>query len=268
MDHLRPRPASGPLLPPPPRQSEPPTSTLDPRPDHRRCIPDDRPNLASGLAGLQPLQPTSFRPLLPPRSHRGSMHSDRLYGYRKHPERHLYLVPGPDPTTQVQSPGHGHPATPRHDRPYLRERDGHLPGHIDRRLGLPQSNRHQPSRPDIQLHPKIQTRVPRPKSDHGRRRARKSQVQHGRSANSLREPAKVDPDKNPCGPWPTFPKAHRAPGASGPEIPPTDHGAAGGFKQAGDFGPGDEEEEIGLHMWGRRGRFAMPIPWFQTEGHA
>ena len=86
--------------------------------------------------------------------------------------------------------------------------------------------------------------------------------------SSLQESAKADPDKKPCEPWPTFPKAHRAPSASGPEIPPTDRGAAGGVKQAGDIGPGDDDEEIELHMWERRGRFAMPIPWFQTEGHA
>ena len=82
--------------------------------------------------------------------------------------------------------------------------------------------------------------------------------------NSLQEPAKAA-DKKHVVPWPTFPKAYRTPSPSGPGIS-YDH-ADGRVKKAGDNGPGDEDEEIEVHMWERRGKFAMQIPWFQTEGH-
>ena len=85
--------------------------------------------------------------------------------------------------------------------------------------------------------------------------------------NSLQEPAKVNSDKKPCVPGPTFPKAHRAPSDSGPEVPLNDRADAG-VRKAGDDGRGDDDEEIELHMWERHGKFARQIPWFQTGGHA
>ena len=42
------------------------------------------------------------------------------------------------------------------------------------------------------------------------------------------------------------------------------HGGKGGGHNAED----DEEEEIGLHMWEKRGKLVMEVPWFRTEGHA
>ena len=84
--------------------------------------------------------------------------------------------------------------------------------------------------------------------------------------NSLQEPVKAYSDKKQVVPWPTFPKAHRTPSGSGPEIL-NDHADAGN-KKVGDNRPGEEDEEIEVHMWERHGKFAMQIPWFQTEGHA
>ena len=78
--------------------------------------------------------------------------------------------------------------------------------------------------------------------------------------NSLQEPAKAA-DKKHVVPWPTFPRAYRIPSGSGPEIS-NDHADAG-VKRAGDA----EDEEIEVHMWERRGKYAMQIPWFQPEGH-
>ena len=31
---------------------------------------------------------------------------------------------------------------------------------------------------------------------------------------------------------------------------------------------GDEDEEIGVHMWENRGKLVMEVPWFKTAGHA
>lgn len=84
--------------------------------------------------------------------------------------------------------------------------------------------------------------------------------------NSLQEPAKADSDRKQSVSWPKFPKAHRNRSDSGLEIS-KDH-ATVDVRKVGDNGPGDEDEEIELHMWERRGKFAMQIPWFQTEGHA
>ena len=30
----------------------------------------------------------------------------------------------------------------------------------------------------------------------------------------------------------------------------------------------EDEEEIGVHMWEKRGKLVMEVPWFKTEGHA
>ena len=30
----------------------------------------------------------------------------------------------------------------------------------------------------------------------------------------------------------------------------------------------DEDEEIGVHMWEKRGKLVMEVPWFKMEGHA
>ena len=83
--------------------------------------------------------------------------------------------------------------------------------------------------------------------------------------NSLQEPAKAA-DKKQVVHWPTFSEAHRTPSGPGPEI--LNGHADAGNKKPGDNRPGDEDEEIEVHMWERRGKFAMQIPWFQTEGHA
>ena len=84
--------------------------------------------------------------------------------------------------------------------------------------------------------------------------------------NSLQEPVTAYSDKKQIVPWPTLPNAHRTPSGSGPEIL-NDHANAG-VNKAGYTGLGDEDEEIEVHMWERRGKFATQIPWFQTEGHA
>ena len=84
--------------------------------------------------------------------------------------------------------------------------------------------------------------------------------------NSLQEPRKADSDMKQAVSWTTFAQAHRTPSDLGPEFP-KDHADAGVMK-VGDNGPGDEDEEIEVHMWERRGKFVMQIPWFQTEGHA
>ena len=83
--------------------------------------------------------------------------------------------------------------------------------------------------------------------------------------NSLQEPAKAA-DKKQVVHWPTFSEAHRTPSGPGPEI--LNGHADAGNKKPGDNRLGDEDEEIEVHMWERRGKFAMQIPWFQTEGHA
>ena len=83
--------------------------------------------------------------------------------------------------------------------------------------------------------------------------------------NSLQEPAKADSDKKQAVSWPTFFQTQRTPSYSGLEIPNDD--ADAGAKKAGDSRSRDEDEEIEVHMWERRGQFAMQIPWFQTEGH-
>ena len=41
-----------------------------------------------------------------------------------------------------------------------------------------------------------------------------------------------------------------------------------GAKGAGDDPEEDEEEEIGVHMWEKRGKLVMEVPWFRTKGHA
>lgn len=41
------------------------------------------------------------------------------------------------------------------------------------------------------------------------------------------------------------------------------HGAKGRIAEAE-----DEDEEIGVHMWERRGKLINEVPWFRTEGHA
>ena len=84
--------------------------------------------------------------------------------------------------------------------------------------------------------------------------------------NSSQKPAKAGSDKKQAVPWPTFSQALRTPSGSGPEI--SNDYADAGVKKAGDGGSRDEDEEIEVHMWERRGRFVMQIPWFLTEGHA
>ena len=42
------------------------------------------------------------------------------------------------------------------------------------------------------------------------------------------------------------------------------HGAMG----AGGDAEEDEEEEIGVHMWEKRGKLFMEVPWFRTKGQA
>ena len=37
---------------------------------------------------------------------------------------------------------------------------------------------------------------------------------------------------------------------------------------AGGNAEDDEDEEIGVHMWERRGKLVMEVPWFKMEGHA
>lgn len=41
------------------------------------------------------------------------------------------------------------------------------------------------------------------------------------------------------------------------------HGAKGRIAEAE-----DEDEEIGVHMWERRGKLINEVPWFRTEGRA
>ena len=84
--------------------------------------------------------------------------------------------------------------------------------------------------------------------------------------NVLQEPAKADSDTEQAMPWPLLSQAQRAPSSSCWEIS-NDH-ADVGFQKAGDHRPGNEDEEIEVHMWERRGKMAMQIPWFQTEGRA
>ena len=83
--------------------------------------------------------------------------------------------------------------------------------------------------------------------------------------NSLQEPAKAYSDKEQVMHWPTLPKAHRNRSGSNSEI--SNYYADPAVKKAGDNEPGDEDEEMEVHMWERRGKFAMQIPWFQTEDH-
>ena len=44
------------------------------------------------------------------------------------------------------------------------------------------------------------------------------------------------------------------------------------FKKRGakmsDGNEGDEDEEIGVHMWEKRGKLVMEVPWFKVEGKA
>ena len=84
--------------------------------------------------------------------------------------------------------------------------------------------------------------------------------------NSVQGPVRADSDNELVMLWPTLSKAQRRPSGPDPETP---HDLAdGGVKKAGDTGPGDEDEEIEVHMWERRGKLAMQIPWFQTESRA
>ena len=42
----------------------------------------------------------------------------------------------------------------------------------------------------------------------------------------------------------------------------------GGQRPGGNAEDEDEDEEIGVHMWERRGKLVMEVPWFNMEGHA
>lgn len=39
-----------------------------------------------------------------------------------------------------------------------------------------------------------------------------------------------------------------------------------GSKKAGAHEEEDEDEEVGVHMWERRGKLVMEVPWFETKG--
>ena len=83
---------------------------------------------------------------------------------------------------------------------------------------------------------------------------------------SLQEPAKAELDKKQVLLWPTISKSHRTRSDSGLEM--SNNHTAVGVRKLGGNGSGDDDEEIELHMWERRGKLAKQIPWFQTESHA
>ena len=41
-----------------------------------------------------------------------------------------------------------------------------------------------------------------------------------------------------------------------------------GKRPGGNAEDEDEDEEIGVHMWEKRGKLVMEVPWFKMEGHA
>lgn len=42
----------------------------------------------------------------------------------------------------------------------------------------------------------------------------------------------------------------------------------GGKHNGGNAEDDDEDEEIGVHMWEKRGKLVIEVPWFKMEGHA
>ncbi len=96
----------------------------------------------------------------------------------------------------------------------------------------------------------------------------------------LQEPAKVASDKELTMPWPTLVRVQGTPNGPGSEIM---HEHADdriwpkkakvtvkerGVKDSGGNAEEDEEEDIGIHMWEKRGKLVMEVPWFRTEGQA
>lgn len=96
----------------------------------------------------------------------------------------------------------------------------------------------------------------------------------------LQEPAKVVSDKEMEMPWPTLFRAQDTPNGPGSEIV---HEHADdrtwrkkakvavkelGVKDSGGNAEEDEDEDIGIHMWEKRGNLVMEVPWFRTEDQA
>ena len=90
--------------------------------------------------------------------------------------------------------------------------------------------------------------------------------------------AKAESDRELVIPWPTLSTVRGIPNDSDPEsmhdyahdrrrpmkAKVMEHVA----RKVGDNAEVDEDEEIGIHMWERRGKLVMEVPWFQTEAHA
>ncbi len=96
----------------------------------------------------------------------------------------------------------------------------------------------------------------------------------------LQEPAKVASDKGLTMPWSTLVRVQGTPNGPGSEIM---HEHADdriwpkkakvtvkerGVKDSGGNAEEDEDEDIGIHMWEKRGKLVMEVPWFRTEGQA
>ena len=95
---------------------------------------------------------------------------------------------------------------------------------------------------------------------------------------SVREPSREDSVREIVMPSPTLSRIQGMPNGSDSQST-HDHAEVGrwpvkakvkkhGAKRAGDDAEEEEDEEIGVHMWDKRGNSMMVIPWFQTEGRA
>ena len=90
--------------------------------------------------------------------------------------------------------------------------------------------------------------------------------------------AKADSDKALVISWPTVSTVQGTPNDSGPESmhdyahdrrrPMGMTVTERGVRKGGDDADEDEDEEIGIHMWERRGNLVMEVPWFRAEAHA
>lgn len=98
-----------------------------------------------------------------------------------------------------------------------------------------------------------------------------------RGLQSLQEPLKAEPAEELVLPPPTLSKLQGTPDDSDSQTT-RDHADGGRrpvtakFRKYGPKGTADndeyDEEEIGVHLWEKRGKLVMDVPWFQTEGHA
>ena len=94
---------------------------------------------------------------------------------------------------------------------------------------------------------------------------------------SLQASSKRDSAKELVMPSPVLSKAQATPDDPGPQT--THHRADSGrwnmrakikkhgAKRARDHAEEDEDEEIGVHIWEKRGKLVVEVPWFKVEGH-